>query len=247
MRKVIALGAVVLLAGSVNLALAQERLPQHSGFGTGVGESSGTGTRSQIWNKRSLLERLDQPEVIMGRVFAIDLAQNRLMLETGGVGSEAAQEGRSGYGARTVMTLYISPDSNITQIRALNVGDEVTIQAREETSEAQPFGTGRKVALEVTVLRGEETQAGYGGLGQRPDPETERGIVTANDSSHGGVVNSVLPGSISTGITTDVGEYTGTAPCWQCAPQPGWGDNDQYESDYGITDANSSPKEMMKK
>ena len=247
MRKVIALGAVILLAGSVNLAVAQERLPQHSGFGTGVGESAGTGTRSQIWDRQSLLERLDQPETVTGRLFAIDWAQKRLMIETGGVGSEETQAGRAGYGATTVQTLWLGPESNVVAIRNLNVGDEIIIQAREETSEAQPFGTGRKIVVNVTLMRGEETQAGFGGYGQRPDPETERGIVTANDSSHGGVVNAVLPGSIVTGTTTDVGAYTGTAPCWQCAPQPGIGDNDQYESDYGITDNESAPKDLMKK
>ncbi|MDA2911934.1 hypothetical protein MYX04_13530 [Nitrospiraceae bacterium AH_259_D15_M11_P09] len=96
MRKVIALGAVILLAGGVNLAIAQERLPQHSGFGTGVGESAGTGSRSQIWDKSALLERLDQPETIIGRVFAIDFAQGRFMIETGGI----ALGGGGGYCSR---------------------------------------------------------------------------------------------------------------------------------------------------
>ena len=51
MRKAMMFGAVILLAGSVGVAVAQERLPQHSGFGTGVGENAGTGTR-QGWKVR---------------------------------------------------------------------------------------------------------------------------------------------------------------------------------------------------
>ena len=57
-------------------------------------------------------------------------------------------------------------------------GDDVAIQAIEETSGSQPFGTGRKLVREVIVIRGNEKFAGFGGLGQRPDPGTERGIIT---------------------------------------------------------------------
>src|SRR5205809_874997 len=127
MRKVFALGAAVLLAGSISVALAQERLPQHSGFGTGVGENAGTGTRSQVWD--------------------------------------------------------------------------------------------------INVLRGNEKLAGFGGLGQRPDPNTERGIVTNSFSAAGGYVGQVMPGEVekALGFTSDIGEVTGAAPCWNCDPQPGWG------------------------
>lgn len=238
MRKVIALGAVILLAGGVNLAIAQERLPQHSGFGTGVGESAGTGSRSQIWDKSAMLERLDQPETIIGRIFAIDLAQDRLMLESGGVGGAAGDilGGVAGHGSNTIMTLYMSDASNRTKIRTLNVGDDVTIQAREETNAAHPFGTGKKFVIEVTVIRTDNTMVGMGGFGQHVNPATERGIVTQNFSSHGGVVGALLPGDISTGITSTVGAITGTAPCWQCAPQPGWGDNNTHETEYGDPD-----------
>ncbi len=230
---------MILLAGGVNLAIAQERLPQHSGFGTGVGESAGTGTRSQIWDKTSLLERLDQPETIMGRIFAIDFAQGRFMIETGGVtlgGGGDIAAGIAGHGATTVQTLYLTPESNIVMIRTLNVGDDVTIQAREETTAAHPFGTGKKFVIEVTVVRTDNTMVGMGGFRQHVNPATERGIVTQNFSSHGGVVGALLPGDISTGITSTVGAITGTAPCWQCAPQPGWGDNNTHENEYGDPD-----------
>jgi len=230
------------LVGSVGVAGAQEVLPQHSGFGTGVGENAGVGSRSQIWDKNALLERLDQPETVMGRVFAIDLAQHRLMIETGGTGvNEMAAEGRRGAGARTVVTLLLTDRSNIQAIKQLHVGDEVTIQAKEETTKDQPYGTGRKIALEVSVMRGEETQAGFGGFGQRPDPNTERAINTNSGSGHGGVVGQIMPGDVTTGITSPIGAITGSSPCWQCDPQPGYG----YEG--GKTDYGNYDKPTFKK
>ena len=66
-----------------------------------------------------------------------------------------------------MMTLYLTKRSNIQGIKALNVGDEVAIQAREETTEDQPYGTGRKLVLTVTVIRGEETMAGMGGIDEK--------------------------------------------------------------------------------
>lgn len=223
MRNVVVLGAAVLFVGSVGLAGAQERLPQHSGFGTGVGESAGTGSRSQIWDKNAMLERLGQPETVMGRVAAVDLVQNRLLIESGGTSKDQAAGGRAGHGTRTIKVLHISKRSNVQAIKALSVGDEVTVQAMEETTEDQPYGTGRKVALTVTVLRGNEKMAGFGGLGQRPDPNTERAIRSNDASGHGGVVGKVMPGEVKSGITSKVGVVTGSAPCWQCEPQPGWG------------------------
>lgn len=233
MRKVIALGAGILLAGSVGVVSAQERLPQHSGFGTGVGESSGTGTRSQIWDKNALLERLSQPETISGRVLGIDVPGGKILLETGG---SSHDEGRAGTGAMSALVAYIDDQTNMDQLKMVQTGDDVMIQAREQTTEKQPYGTGKKFIREITVIRGNEKLAGFGGLGQRPDPKTERGIVTENASSHGGVVGQVLPGEIQSGIVSSIGEVTGAAPCWQCEPQPGWGYGTQNRSDYGGAD-----------
>jgi hypothetical protein len=89
---------------------------------------------------------------------------------------------------------------------------------------------------DITVIRGNEKMAGFGGLGQRPDPTTERGIVTENNSTHGGIVGQVLPGEIQSGIVSSIGEVTGAAPCWNCEPQPGWGFGDKNRSDYGNPD-----------
>jgi hypothetical protein len=239
MRTVVALGATILFAGSLSVALAQERLPQHSGFGTGVGESAGTGTRSQIWDKTALLERLSQDETVFGRVLAIDIPGRKMHLETGG---SSHDEGRAGTGAMSSLTVYLDDNSNMDQVRVISSGDDVTLQVKEETTDKQPFGTGRKLVRQVTILRGNEKLAGFGGLGQRPDPKTERGIVTENFSSHGGVVGQVIPGEVHSGITSSIGEMTGAAPCWQCEPQPGWGYGTSNKSDWGSSENPSNTK-----
>ena len=233
MYKAMMVGAVILLAGSVGVAVAQERLPQHSGFGTGVGENAGTGTRSQVWDRGSFLERLSQPETIFGRVLAVDIPGGKIILETGG---SSHDEGRAGAGAMSSLTAFIDGETNMDQIRVIQSGDDVSLQVREETTARQPYGTGKKLVREINVLRGNERLAGFGGLGQRPDPKTERGIVTENASTHGGVVGQVFPGEIQSGITSSIGEFTGAAPCWQCEPQPGWGYGTQNKSDYGGSD-----------
>ena len=131
------------------------------------------------------------------------------------------------------LVAYFDEKTNMDNIKIIQTGDDVMIQAVEMISEKQPYGTGRKMVRDVTVIRGNEKLAGFGGLGQRPDPGTERGIVTESGSNHGGVVGQILPGEIQSGITSPVGEMTGAAPCWQCEPQPGWGFGTENRSDYG--------------
>jgi hypothetical protein len=212
--------------------VAQERGQQTAGFGvgTGVGDISGSPGRTQAFDKNAVLERLSQPETIYGRILAIDVPGRKIHLETGG---SSHDEGRAGTGAMNSLTAYIDAKTNMEQIHTLNSGDDVTLQVVEETTAAQPFGTGRKLVREVTVLRGNEKLAGFGGLGQRPNPKTERGIETENASTHGGVVGQVLPGEVKSGIQTTIGDFTGAAPCWQCEPQPGWGYGTTNKSDYG--------------
>ena len=236
MRNVLALGAVILFIGSVSVAVAQERLPQSSagsGFGVGnsVGDVSGSSNRVQTFDKSAFLERLSAPENVFGRVLAIDVPGHKLHLETGG---SSHDEGRAGGGAMNSLTVYLDGQSNMDQLKAVNNGDDVMVVVREETTAAQPFGTGRKLVRELTVLRGNEKLAGFGGLGQRPNPNTERGIETNSGSGTGGIVGQVLPGEVKGGLQTTIGDYTGAAPCWNCEPQPGWGDNGHANvSDYG--------------
>lgn len=63
MRKVLALGAALLCVGSMNVAVAQERLQQSSGgsamgVGTGVGDVSGNANRVQAFDRNAFLDRL---------------------------------------------------------------------------------------------------------------------------------------------------------------------------------------------
>ena len=241
MRKVLALGAAILLIGSGGVATAQERLQQSSGgsslgVGTGVGDVSGSSNRVQTYDSTTFLDRLSQPETVMGRVFALDLPQHRLMIETGGNGRafDEGREGKAGYGARTVMTLYLSDRSNMQAIRELNVGDDVMVQVTEETSTNQPYGVGRKIVQEVSVLNVVATQKGFGGLGQRPDPFNDSALAAEGGGITGGIAGGVVPGKITGTIDTTIGEFTGSAPCWNCEPQPGWGFGEkQAKSDYG--------------
>lgn len=234
MHRLILLSSVVLLITIGGLAVAQERLPQHSGYGTGVGESAGTGTRSQIWDRNSFLERLSQPETIYGRVLAVDLPAGKLYLETGG---SSHDEGRAGAGTLSSLTVYIDDQTNMEQLHVIQTGDDVSLQVREEISARQPFGIGKKLVREVIVMRGNETLAGFGGLGQRPDPGTERGIFSTDASTNGGILGQLQQGEVKLGITSAIGEITGAAPCWQCEPQPGWSyDVKVPKSDWGAED-----------
>ena len=244
MRNVVALGAAIILVGSVGIAGAQERLPQNQsglGVGTGVGDISGSSSRGNTFDRAAFLERLSQPETVFGRVLGIDIPGRKLHLETGG---SSHDEGRAGGGSMAYRTVYFDDQSNMEQLRQIQAGDDLSLQVVEETTAAQPFGTGRKMVREFWVVRENEKLAGFGGLGQRPDPSTERGIVTNSGGVTGAPVGAVLPGEIAEGaVQTTVGNYTGQAPCWNCEPQPGWGYNTvapeekkQNKSDYG-TDA----------
>ncbi|MDO9118053.1 MAG: hypothetical protein Q7U39_08855 [Nitrospira sp.] len=237
MRKVLALGATILFVGSVGVAVAQERLQQSGGsamgVGTGVGDISGSANRVQAFDRNSFLDRLSQPETVYGRVIGIDIPARKMHLESGG---SSHDEGRAGSGTMNYRTVYFDSNTNMDQVRILEAGDDVTVQAFEETSTAQPFGTGRKIVREITVLRGNEKLAGFGGLGQRPNPMTERAIETNSGGITGGVAGSVLPGKVTGTVDTTISEFTGAAPCWNCEPQPGIGFSGQSKSDYGAAD-----------
>ncbi|MEK7304749.1 MAG: hypothetical protein AAB034_01235 [Nitrospirota bacterium] len=237
MRKVLALGATILFVGSVGVAGAQERLQQSGGsamgVGTGVGDISGSANRVQAFDRNSFLDRLSQAETVYGRVIGIDIPARKMHLESGG---SSHDEGRAGGGAMNYRTVYFDDRTNMDQVRVLEAGDDVTVQAYEETSTAQPFGTGRKIVREITVLRGNEKLAGFGGLGQRPNPMTERAIETNSGGITGGVAGSVLPGQVKGTVDTGISEFTGAAPCWNCEPQPGIGFSGQSKSDYGAAD-----------
>lgn len=249
MRNVLALGAAVLFVSSVGVAGAQERLPQSSagsgfGVGTGVGDVSGNSGRTQAFDRNAFVERLAQAETVFGRVLGVDVPGHKMHLETGG---SSHDEGRAGTGAMSSLTIYFDEQTNMDQIKALNAGDDISVQVVESPNARAAqgvYGSGRKLVREVYLFRGNEKLAGFGGLGQRPSPNTERGIVTNSGTVTGGLVGGVLPGAVTTGLTTTVGEFTGAAPCWNCEPQPGWGYQTvapetklQNKSDYGTDGA----------
>ncbi|MCA9458782.1 MAG: hypothetical protein KC587_19110, partial [Nitrospira sp.] len=91
MRKVGYFGAAIILASSVSVAVAQERIPASSGFGTGVGESQGSGTRARVMDEDDMLRYLSAPESIQGEVVAIDYASGKLYLDMGGSSGDERQ------------------------------------------------------------------------------------------------------------------------------------------------------------
>ncbi|MEX0829513.1 MAG: hypothetical protein WD032_04665 [Nitrospirales bacterium] len=223
MRKVGIIGAAIILASSVGVAFGQERAPQHVGYGTGVGDSQGVGDRSRVMDQDDMLRYLSADETIMGEVVGIDYAGGRLWLDMGGSSQDERQTLR---GALALTELFFDDKTNMANLKAIGKGDYVTIQAQNETTEAQQFGTGRKLVRDVYVLDGSQLLGGAnnpefgGGFGQKPDPAGARGLRIKTAGYTGVPVGSVQPGAVTSGITSEVGVMTGAAPCWQCAPQP---------------------------
>ncbi len=223
MRKLGYFGAAIILAGSVSVAVAQERAPQHSGFGTGVGESQGSGTRARVMDEGDMLRYLSAPETVQGEVVAVDYAGGKLFLDMGGSSHDERQTLRGGL---NLQTLYFDDSTNMESLKAVGRGDYVAVSAIQETDRAHKFSTGRKLVRSVYVLEGNQMLGGEdnpnfgGGLGQRPDPTSYRGIVTPTAGYTGVPEGGIQEGEVKGGITSSLGVITGAAPCWQCAPQP---------------------------
>ena len=223
MRKLGYLGAAIILASSVSVAVAQERAPQHSGFGTGVGESQGSGTRARVMDQGDMLRYLSAPETVMGEVIGVDLSSGRMFIDMGGSSHDERQSLR---GSLNMVTLYFDGKTNLENLKSIGKGDYVSIQAVQETDANHKFSTGRKMVREVYVLEGTQVLGGAnnpdfgGGLGQRPDPTNYRGIATRTAGYTGVPEGGIQEGAVNNGITSSLGSMTGAAPCWQCAPQP---------------------------
>jgi len=213
----------MIFAGSVGVAFAQERAPQNVGYGTGVGDSQGVGDRSRVMDQDDMLRYLSAPETVMGEVVAVNLAAGVLYLDMGGSSHDERQTLR---GSLNMQPLYIDNLTNLENLRSISKGDYVAVQIRQETSDMHQFSTGRKMVREVyvldktQVLGGADNEDFGGGLGQRPNPYTYRGIHTRTAGYTGVPEGAVQPGAVMSGITSEVGVVTGAAPCWQCAPQP---------------------------
>lgn len=239
MRKLGYFGAAIILVGSVSVAVAQERAPQHSGFGTGVGESQGSGTRARVFDQDDMERYLSAPETIQGEVVAIDYAAGKLYLDMGGSSHDERQTLRGGLNLKE---LWFDADTNMENLKAVNKGDYVAVSAKDETTAAQKFSTGRKMVRTVYVLEGSQVLGGAdnpdfgGGLGQRPDPTNFRGIATPTAGYTGVPEGGMQEGAVQGGITSSLGTVTGAAPCWQCAPQPDTVNkrvSDTIATDYG--------------
>lgn len=223
MRKVGYFGLAIILAGSVSVAGAQERTPSHSGFGTGVGDSQGSGTRARVMDQDDMLRYLSQDETIQGEVVGVDLSSGRMFLDMGGSSHDERQTLRGGL---NLMTLYFDSKTNLQNLKSINRGDYVAVSAANETTESQKFGTGRKLVRDVYVLTGNQLLGGAdnpdfgGGFGQKPDPYGARGLKIRTAGYTGVPEGAVQSGAVKSGITSEVGVMTGAAPCWQCAPQP---------------------------
>ncbi|PJA77790.1 MAG: hypothetical protein CO149_07560 [Nitrospirae bacterium CG_4_9_14_3_um_filter_51_5] len=222
-KKVGYFGLAIILAGSVSVAVAQEVTPSSSGFGTGVGDSQGSGTRARVMDQDDMLRYLSADETIMGEVIGVDLTSGRMFIDMGGSSHDERQTLRGGL---NMMTLYFDDKTNLENLRSIGKGDYVTIQAANETTESQKFGTGRKIVRQVYVLKGSQVLGGSnnegfgGGFGQKPDPYGARGLNIRTEGYTGVPVGAVQSGEVKSGITSEVGVVTGAAPCWQCAPQP---------------------------
>lgn len=223
MRKVGYFGLAMILAGSVSVAVAQERAPQNVGYGTGVGDSQGVGDRSRVMDQDDMVRYLSADETIMGEIVGVDYAGGRLWLDMGGSSQDERQTLRGGLNLKE---LFIDGKTNMQNLKAIGKGDYVTIQAENETSADHKYGTGRKLVRDVYVLSGSQLLGGAnnpgfgGGFGQKPDPYADRGLNIKTAGYTGVPEGSVQPGAVESGITSDVGVMTGAAPCWQCAPQP---------------------------
>ncbi|MEC4670908.1 MAG: hypothetical protein VST66_03380 [Nitrospirota bacterium] len=245
MRKLGYFGAAIILASSVSVAVAQERAPQHVGFGTGVGESQGVGDRSRVMDADDFKAYIDNfllTATIQGEVIAINNAMGELLIDMGG----SSQDVRGG---RNLMTLYFDRKTNMENLKALNAGDYVAVAVSDETTEAQEFGTGRKMVRTVYVLDGTQLLGGLdntdfgGGLGQKPNPMKARGIHTPTAGYSGVPDGGLQEGAITggSGYYSSIGVVTGAAPCWNCAPQPdtvNGRDSKTVHTDYGDSRVN---------
>jgi len=223
MQKIGIIEAAIILTNSISVAFGQERPQQHVGFGTGGGESQGVGDRSRVMDEGDFLRYLSAPETIMGEIVAIDYPAGKLYIDMGG---SSHDERQSLTGSLNMLELWFDGKTNMQNIKAVNKGDYVSIQAVNETTDSQQFGTGKKIVRTVYVIEGTQVLGGAdnedfgGGFSQRPNPYKYRGIHTRTAGYTGVPEGGIQQGDVKSGITSTIGVVTGVAPCWQCAPQP---------------------------
>ncbi len=174
MRKVGIIGAAIILASSVGVAFAQERAPQHVGYGTGVGDSQGVGDRSRVMDQGDMLRYLSAPETIQGEVVAVNHASGLMYLDMSG---NSYDERQSITESLNMQALYFDEKTKMENINEIGKGDYVSVQILQEVTDAtKNFSTRRKILKSVEILDGNQLLGGArheefgGGLGQRPNP-----------------------------------------------------------------------------
>jgi hypothetical protein len=176
MNRFLAIGAVALFSFVVaGTAMAQERAVLQegsSGLGGGFIGSGPGGGIDNSWMR----ELLSKPETIYGRLWGKDIAGGKIYVETGG-------------GA--LVTVTLSAETNMENIKAIGVGNDVEVQAMRHYRRlgsgafASDVPDGGPIALSASVIRPPDNptnlvpQAGF-------NPDTERGINSKDSSSFGG-------------------------------------------------------------
>ena len=174
MNRFLAVGAFALFSFMVaGTAMAQERAVLQDIEASGRIGSGTAGSQDVQWMR----DLLSKPETIFGRLWGKDIPGGKIYVETGG-------------GA--LVTVRLGPDTNVENIKALGVGNDVEIQAKRNYRRlgtgafAADIPDGDPIALSGSVIRAADNptnlvpQAGY-------DPDTDRGIRSKDSSTMGGV------------------------------------------------------------
>lgn len=174
MNRFLAVGAFALFSFMVaGTAMAQERAVLQDIEASGRIGSGTAGSQDVQWMR----DLLSKPETIFGRLWGKDIPGGKIYVETGG-------------GA--LVTVRLGPDTNMDNIKALGVGNDVEVQAKRNYRRlgsgafAADIPDGDPIALSGSVIRAADNptnlvpQAGY-------DPDTDRGIRSKDSSTMGGV------------------------------------------------------------
>lgn len=171
---IFAIGALALFTiVGVGTATAQERAVLQDIGASGRLGSGVAGTQDNTWMR----ELLAKPETVYGRLWGKDIPGGKIYVETGG-------------GA--LVTLRLSEKTNMENLKAMGIGNDVEVQAYRKTrvmgsgSNAAEVPEGEPYVIDIQVIRAADNptnlvpQAGY-------NPDTDRAIHSKDSSVMGGV------------------------------------------------------------
>jgi hypothetical protein len=172
--RILAIGAFALFSiVAVGTVMAQERAVLQDIGASGRLGSGVAGTQDNTWMR----ELLSKPETVFGRLWGKDIPGGKIYVETGG-------------GA--LVTLRLGDRTNMENIKAIGIGNDVEVQAYRKTrvvgtgANAAEAAEGEPYVIEMSVIRAADNptnlvpQAGY-------NPDTDRGIRSRDASDMGGV------------------------------------------------------------